>query len=165
MVSSPLDGIIALYPYTSANQALLTEWKISGNRGLSEPFATSFALALRRFVGCDLTVIPVPPRPGKIREKGWDQMEEIAGILAKKHAVNVIRPLTRNARIQQKKLGHEERLRNLKGAIRCDGANSFPPVLYVIDDLVATGSTLESCAEALKGAGARKVYGLALFYD
>ncbi len=163
--SSPLDGIHVLYPYDSANQLLLTAWKIAGLRGLSPYFARCFALALARLDAGERAVIPVPPRPGKIRERGWDQMEEIAAILRKRHRVNVMRPLTRKSAIQQKKLGHEERLMNLKGAIRCERFESYPPNVYVIDDLTATGSTLEACAEALKSAGAGKVYGLALFYD
>lgn len=162
---SPLDGLHVLFPYDSANQTLLTTWKISGLRQLSLCFSRCFALALKRFVSGSYAIVPVPPRPGKIHERGWDQMEEIAGLLERSHGMPVIRPLERLAGIQQKKLGHEGRLTNLKGAITCKKSSPFPETLFVIDDLTATGSTLEVCAEALKSAGAGKVYGLALFYD
>lgn len=160
-----LDGMLPLFAYSPAGQELLTRWKISGSRGLSEPFSNCLAYALKVIALKDCAVIPVPPRPGKLREKGWDQMEELAGFLERVHGFRVERPLTRSVTVQQKKLGHEARMRNLKGAIRCAPGKALPPVVWVIDDLVATGSTIAACAEALKGAGVGKVYGLALFYD
>lgn len=160
-----IDGIQVLFPYDSANQTLLTAWKIAGLRGLSPLFASCLDRALKRLQPSPLAIIPVPPRQGKVREKGWDQMEELAVILHRRYGYRILRPLVRRAGIQQKKLGHEGRLSNLKGAIDCISADPLPSPLFVLDDLVATGSTLEACAAALKAAGAGKVYGLALFYD
>lgn len=134
-------------------------------RGLSAPFSSCLALALKAVAHEDFMIVPVPPRPGKVREKGWDQMEEIANLLDRVHGFRVERPLSRSVSVQQKKLGHDARLKNLKGAIRCKAHGTFPGVAWIIDDLVATGSTMDACAEALKGEGVGKVYGMALFYD
>ncbi len=163
--SSPLDGIHSLFPYSPACQDLLTRWKIEGLRGLGVPLTELVAIALARLAEGEFGIVPVPPRPGKIRERGWDQMEDIARGLERRHGFYVLRPLTRCAGIQQKKLGRLGRLENLKGAIRCAATGPYPDTIFVIDDLVATGSTLAACAEALKAQGVGKVYGFTLFYD
>ena len=54
-------------------------------------------------------------------------------------------------------------MENLKGKI-CLCAKP-PETILVIDDVVTTGSTMETCSGVLKDGGAEKVYGLCLFYD
>jgi predicted amidophosphoribosyltransferase len=63
----------------------------------------------------------------------------------------------------QKKLGRRDRLENLEG--RFVPAATVPRKALLIDDVMTTGATLESCAAALKGAGAEQVCGVCLFYD
>jgi predicted amidophosphoribosyltransferase len=55
----------------------------------------------------------------------------------------------------------EDRRNNLDGAFSCDGRLTGSCVL-LIDDVVTTGSTISSCAEALKSSGASTVFGVAL---
>lgn len=157
-----IDRIIPLFPYTSLGQELLTSWKIKGCRGLSRIFSLCYATALEK---SDFMIIPVPPRPGKIREKGWDQMEEIACFLETDFQIKVNRILKRQHSFQQKKLGRLERKLNLKGKISVLPDVIIPKTAILIDDLMTTGSTLDACAEALKCAGTLKVYGLTLFHD
>lgn len=163
---SAMDRIIPLFPYDGGGQRLLTSWKIDGCRGLSAIFASVIDKNLSTIPDIKLhaTIVPVPPRPGKIRSKGWDQIEELSRILENKHHVKIERILQRTAREQQKSLGREARLHNMKGNISCLNVKA-PETAIIIDDLMTTGATLESCAEALKNAGSRVVYGLTLFHD
>ena len=157
-----IDRIIPLFPYTSLGQELLTSWKIKGCRGLSRIFSECFANALKKN---DFVIVPVPPRPGKIRQKGWDQMEEISFFLEKVFHRKVNRILERQNSFEQKKLGRLERKLNLKGKIRVVKGVPIPSTVILIDDLMTTGSTLDACAEALKCSGVHTVYALTLFHD
>jgi predicted amidophosphoribosyltransferase len=56
----------------------------------------------------------------------------------------------------------EERQRNLAGAFVCRDAKLAGKRVLVIDDVCTTGATLNSCAAALRAAGAASVWGLAL---
>ena len=161
-----VDRIIPLMPYTGEAQELLTEWKGAGMRVLSAVFARVLSDALRAAFpdGC-AAVVPVPPRPGKIRDRGWDQIEEISVLLERRHGIPVRRCLERTSHVQQKRLGRLERAVNLKGQVSATPGAQVPRTAVVIDDLMTTGSTIDACAGALKDAGCEKVYALALFYD
>lgn len=168
---SSVDRIIPLYSYAAEGQELLNLWKTTGVRGLSRVFAQCLAAALQaqadRSGGACLpvTVVPVPPRPKKMREKGWDQVEELSRILERCCRVRVLRALVRTSGIQQKKLGRLARYSNLKGHIRLKEGVAVPDCVILLDDLMTTGSTVDACAEALKEAGCGKVYALTLFFD
>jgi len=168
---SAIDRIVPLYSYASEGQELLNLWKTTGVRGLSIVFAQCMAEALRSGAGTTgdadrpVTLVPVPPRPRKIREKGWDQIEEVSGILERRFGMTVLRALVRTSAVQQKKLGRLARYSNLKGRICVKPGCRVPRSVILVDDLMTTGSTLDACAEALKAAGCGKVYGLTLFFD
>lgn len=175
-----LDKVCALYPYSPENKDLLTGWKINGERIFSHSFAEILASVLyENSVVCryrdkpvrdkaprlKTAVVPVPPRPGKIRKKGWDQIDEVCTLLKRQWHIPVSDCLVRTTKIQQKQLGKAARKMNLKGHIFVKNGYTPPDVCILIDDIITTGATLENCAEALKSKGASFVAGLTLFYD
>jgi predicted amidophosphoribosyltransferase len=110
----------------------------------------------------------VPPRPGKIRRTGWDQVERLAALLEEARpsgtpagGIPLSRCLKRLASQSQKELNREQRKKNLRGRILC--TKKPPRSVLLFDDLITTGSTLEACAAALKEGGTERVYGLTLF--
>jgi ComF family protein len=112
----------------------------------------------------DAVIVPVPPRPGKVKYSGWDQVDYLVKQLEKHpQCIPVKRCLKRSKSKVQKRLNRTERLENLKGRIYING--NTPKHAIIIDDVITTGSTLEVCAQTLKQAGAENVYGLCLFYD
>jgi ComF family protein len=140
---------------------LLGEYKFRKNLSIAEFFAEKILDILDDPVLKDAILVPVPPRPGKIKENGWDQVEYLAKKLEKYRYVS--RCLKRSRSKVQKKLGRSERLENLKGRIWLNG--TAPKTAVIIDDVMTTGSTMEVCASVLKENGSEKVYGLCLFYD
>jgi predicted amidophosphoribosyltransferase len=110
----------------------------------------------------DPLLVPVPPRPGKLRKTGWDQVEYLAR-LRKREGLPVYPCLKRLPSLSQKELNRKDRLRNLRD--RFVLTRPAPPLAVLFDDVITTGATLEACAGALKNGGTEKVYGVCLFYD
>jgi len=164
------DRLWLLFPYTGKYRKLLTAYKFKKNLCLAEFFAEKIAEIIRENpVLQDAVIVPVPPRPGKIKNTGWDQVDSLVRCLGK-HIKNqkVYQCLNRKTSRIQKRLNRNERLENLKGRIYFKRKFSKhlqgKPVLLV-DDVITTGSTLEVCSKVLKESGAVKVYGLCLYFD
>ncbi|MCR4714347.1 MAG: hypothetical protein K5751_08225 [Treponemataceae bacterium] len=185
-----LDGICSVFPYLLNKKQLLYEWKIAGRKSLTPFFAECMEkLYAYNFKG--LPIVPVPPRPGKIHKKGWDQTDSLASVFKRKYGVEVLKYLERTSMVQQKKLGRTERLsRNSqykaskilvraaqykenrvtkndyiygrKNVSFCE-ENHLPSHVVLLDDVMTTGSTLSSCAAVLKSYGIEKVSALTLF--
>ena len=58
-------------------------------------------------------IVPVPPRPGKIKENGWDQVQELSEFLEFKYEYDVERIMERRTSVQQKTLDRNERLETI----------------------------------------------------
>lgn len=143
----------------------MTEYKFNKNLALADFLAEKALEILNDPIFKEFVIVPVPARPGKIKENGWDQVDYLVKRIKKlsKGGVCVSRCLIRKKSKTQKKLNRAQRLENLKGRIKARGA--IPQNVIVIDDVITTGSTLEVCSAVLKENGAQRVYGLCLFYD
>jgi ComF family protein len=161
------DQVDVLFPYTGKYRQLLTAYKFGKNLALGNFFAEKIREMLTNDFPPEICIVPVPPRPGKIRNSGWDQVEYLAWLLERNPAdgdgLVVDRCLKRLPSQSQKKLGRENRMSNLRG--RIVPVRQVPKTAVILDDVMTTGATLDTCAAALKEAGAQTVYGLCLFYD
>jgi ComF family protein len=172
------DRVVVLYPYRGIFRKVLRAYKFGKNHGLGHYFAEKISQALSLLdLSPGAALVPVPPRPGKLRRTGWDQIEFLAKILEKGRAgepregtsgkppagPGLNRCLKRLPSRSQKELDRAGRRQNLKGRIA--GVKKAPLQAVIFDDVITTGSTLNVCAEVLKAGGAEKVYGVCLFYD
>jgi len=158
------DRAIVLFPYAGIYKKLLRSYKFDKHTALGSFFGEIIRRTLvKKGLPVETAIVPVPPRPGKIRKMGWDQVEYLARLLEKGKGLPVSRCLKRLKSKSQKELSRENRLTNLKGRIM--PKKQIPKTALVIDDVITTGSTLDVCASALKEAGSQTVCGLCLFYD
>lgn len=173
------DGIFPIQTYRLWKKDLLFSWKMLGTRSLSPFFAAAVERRIRLVeselsLSC-LPVVPVPPRPGKMKDVGWDQVDDLCFYLKRGFGRRILPLLVRKSRTQQKKLGREQRLdgigssyfpvgekksRKLLGALF---SGKIPNAVVLLDDVMTTGSTLEDCAEILKEMGVAHVYCVTLF--
>ncbi len=109
-------------------------------------------------------IIPVPLHRARRRKRGYNQAQILAENLGKMLCIPVdSKSLARRKKTSpQKKLGHNERKKNLKNAFAVTSA--FRPVRKVLlaDDIYTTGNTLDAAAKALKEKGVEKVYFLTI---
>lgn len=113
-------------------------------------------------------ITSVPMHIEKIRQRGFNQAQVLASLMAWRLAVPyqpLMRRKTQN--VTQMGLGRKERLQNLNNAYSLnkeyeDGKNLKGRVCWLIDDVTTTGATLEQGAQTLLNGGARQVYGFCL---
>lgn len=108
-------------------------------------------------------IVPVPLHRRRFLERGFNQAEILGRWWAKELGFSMITDLLLRKKNtgQQAKLGREARLKNLSGAFTTARRLNGQTVL-LIDDVFTTGSTLQECAQTLKLACAKEVWGLTL---
>ena len=155
-----------LFPYAGNFRKILTSYKFRKKTPLANFFAEKIVETIS--VNPDLheaVIVPVPPRPGKIKDNGWDQIDYLVRRILKRkqNRIQVSFCLKRRKSKVQKSLNRTERMENLKGRLYLYKA--APLSALIIDDVITTGSTMEVCASALREAGVKNIFGLCLFYD
>ena len=112
---------------------------------------------------CADVVVPVPLHPARLRERGYNQAELIARPLARQLGLQFKAFLLVRTRPRPDKLrlSRRERWTTVRGAyearagVRVDNLH-----VLLVDDVMATGATLDACSRALRKAGAARVTAL-----
>ncbi|MEA3295747.1 MAG: ComF family protein [Patescibacteria group bacterium] len=106
-------------------------------------------------------LIPVPLHRKKLKNRGYNQSQEIAKHLSR--FLNI--PLYQNVLIktknthQQVGLLSEQRQKNIKGAFACQNIEQIKnKKIFLIDDVFTTGATTSECSKILKQSGANEVW-------
>lgn len=161
-----LDRAFPIFSYRLWNTELLCRWKLECERSLSPFFSRILKVRLEQILAMfgKVSFVPVPPRPGKIKKEGWDQIEELSLFLEHRYGFSMDRILGRKSSVQQKTLDRDGRLKTIGSAYFVkDGFSPVPERICVIDDVMTTGATLEGIAGVLKEKGAKEVFAVTLF--
>jgi ComF family protein len=111
----------------------------------------------------NLTIIPIPSSPQKVRERGFDSVANLCIRLARSNeSINLdgANLFLRRQVVDQVGLSAAQRHANLEGAFGIRRA--MYGTFVIVDDVVTTGATLNSAAKALKFAGAQRIFALTL---
>lgn len=105
-------------------------------------------------------VVPVPNHPRRLRARGFNPASELAAAIASRAQLRVGVQLLERIRDtpSQTGQGRVARRRNVRGAFCARGP--VPARIWLVDDVVTTGSTLGEAARALRRAGARFIVGI-----
>ena len=167
--SSPLTVCIAAARYAADAERWIHRFKYprGGLRGL-DPAPLSVIGALLREAAArapkirpDL-VVPVPQHPNRLRARGFNPAAVLARGLARELRIPVDPVALCRTRDtpSQTGLDRRQRRRNVRGAIRARRKRPLPERVWLIDDVVTTGSTMTEAATALRRAGVVTVIGL-----
>ena len=159
-----IDGIRAPYLMDGAVRDMVYRLKYQNLRAGASDLGRLLAACLESNPMPADVLMPVPLHKRRERERGFNQSELLTRETGKRTGIPVDTRALRRTKHRPPQVsieGHEERRRNIEEAFECatevEGAN-----VLLIDDVVTIGSTMSACASALKAAGARSVWGLAL---
>jgi len=109
-------------------------------------------------VGLYDAVIPVPLHPYKLKQRGFNQSAVIAESLSAHIQAECVTTLLKRKKntVSQTTLSREERQENVKNAFMTE-RDVTGETFLLVDDVITTGATLNSCAETLKKQGAARV--------
>jgi ComF family protein len=108
-------------------------------------------------------IVPVPLHKKRLRYRGYNQSLLIARELGKLSNNDVLPDVlvrVKEGVSQARTKGVQQRVKNVKDAFSCNGYSIRNRKVILIDDVCTSGATLESCAKALKAAGAESIWGL-----
>ena len=168
-----LDGLFAPFVYAAPVSICLQRLKFARQHRLGRALgllltrelvgsghavgAAACSATSDRAVACD-SLVAVPLHPRRLRERTFNQADEIARPIARALGLALATGGVRRAVYTpaQSGLVRAERLVNPERAFRVscrlDGAR-----IAIVDDVITTGATVNALAAALKAAGARHV--------
>ena len=104
-------------------------------------------------------VLPVPLHPVRLASRGFNQAQEIAAAVARRHGLPLLTYGARRVRAPpaQSSLSAAARAENLDGAFSVSARQVTGRRVLLVDDVVTTGATAAALARATLQAGARQV--------
>lgn len=159
----------SFYNKGSRIQKLIHTLKYKGVKEVGFELGRLYGLSLKSSGfsdGIDL-IIPVPLHPSKKRKRGFNQSEIISGGISAATGipVNVTSLLRASASDTQTKRSRYERWINVEGIFIVTEAEPLKGKhILLVDDVITTGSTIESCANELLKTEDIKVSVAALAY-
>lgn len=168
-----LSAVGALYTFEKegAVQRIIHALKYRGCRALGRALGEELGLTMQvfpEFADADIDVIlPVPLHRARLRERGFNQAEEIARGVARVWHVEVRGNVLQRKRhtTSQTHLSATARRGNVADAFTTHGMELRGKTILLCDDVFTTGATLNGCASTLLDAGAKSVSALTLARD
>jgi ComF family protein len=153
----------------SKYRPILHKLKYKGQRDIGVELGIQFGQALKKselYQGIDY-VVPVPLHPKKLRVRGYNQAEAIAEGMAKVIGAELSTDhliKTEFTETQTRKT-RAERVLNVSESFSLQNTKEFENKhLLLVDDVITTGATLETCAAKLLEIEGTKVSIAALAY-
>ncbi len=152
-----LENVTSLFYYDGSGlvKEILQEIKYKNNRKLAYNLGRVLGKSILKQIGESKTIIiPVPLHTKKLRQRGYNQAEEIGrGIQAVVDLPlrNVLRRKTHH--ISATRVGKEQRMSRLMNAygIKKEIGEDIHQVV-IVDDVITTGATIKACKSAIKNS-------------
>jgi ComF family protein len=113
----------------------------------------------------NIILLPIPLHKKREKHRGFNQAELLAQSLGKKlgakvNTQSIVRERNTSA---QANLDSLKRRKNIKNAFKIKNATLFKnKMIFIIDDVCTTSSTLEECAKEIAKADPKEIWGLVL---
>ena len=163
-----IDGIRSPFRFDGVIRDAIHQFKYRNLRALAAPLAGLLVDYIATSPLPGEVMVPVPLHRKRLRERGYNQ----AGLLAREIGKLTGLPVIDNCLIRLRHTPPQTstpaagaRWDNMAGAFACGNGRLDGRQVLIIDDVSTSGATLNSCAAALKAAGATSIWGLVLARD
>jgi len=168
-----LDRLLCVFQYEGPIKKAIAWLKYKDVTGLARVLSDLMVEELQKLgveFGSQAIIIPVPLHWKRAWKRGFNQAELLARCLGQAFGLEVRTDLLRRIRDTepQTRRKRDQRRRNVSGAFAVPSSKRKEVEgqdFLLVDDVCTTGATLNACANALKRAGARYVWGLTLARD
>ena len=144
-------------PFEGMTRRAVERLSVAGERRLSEPLGRAVANCwLNTGTGGDV-LVPVPASADRVRHVGYDQAALLARVAGRRLGMRVVEALVRLPSYTPS--GADKRFEVIASARIARRS------VVLVDDVVASGATLASCAAALLAAGATQVSAVTVARD
>ncbi|HNT30761.1 MAG TPA: phosphoribosyltransferase family protein [bacterium] len=165
-----LNGLFIASHFNSTMQKVIHAYKYKYVETIAPLLADLYCTLLAtdevfiKLTQVDTLLIPVPLHRKRLNWRGFNQSELLAREYAKRFPRwRIASGLERMHETKtQMELDRENRLKNMINAFSYTGGNLENKTVLLVDDVSTTGATLFSCAEALKPANPKEIWGLVL---
>ena len=150
-------AVFSFYTRDSRIRKLIHQLKYKGIKEIGSELGRIYGNTLKstEFLKEIDLIIPVPLHPSKIRQRGFNQSDLIAGGLSESTGIPVDSGLLERKTVTktQTRKSRYDRWTNVQDIFNVKGENRLKDMhILLVDDVITTGSTIEACAnELLKG--------------
>lgn len=156
--SNAIDTTVALWRYQPPIDRLIIDLKFNQALAISHLCGHLLHRHLVGRVTMPELIVPMPLHPQRQRQRGFNQAREIARVIGRRQRIPLDdgQVFRHRATETQSLLAGKERQRNVKGAFDSHW-RSIPQSVAIVDDVIATGSTVRELAKCLKRSGVKQV--------
>ncbi|MBP6981315.1 ComF family protein [Candidatus Gracilibacteria bacterium] len=163
-----MDEIYIVTEYKNIEN-LLVRFKYQSQREIGGQFIPLFEQLLTQKFPKDslgeIFLVPIPMHWTRYFSRGFDHTLWLSKKISQKSSFPFISLLSCSffsRAFRQSHLSREKRLANKRNHFRIKSHQKIPEKVFLIDDVISTGSTANECARLLKDAGVQKVIGIFL---
>lgn len=157
----PLDGAASAVALDDAARRIVVGLKDRSEVRLVEPVGLLMAACAPPSWAAPGTAVSFVPATARARSRrGFDHGELLGRAVAERLGLPWAALLDRPRVADQRGLGRQARLGNMAERFRALPGAAAPRQVILVDDVCTTGATLYGAADALRRAGAERVFGL-----
>ena len=155
----PYDRLVSALSLTEAARRIAAAYKDGGERRLASEMARIVARCVPPDWAAEKPLVTfVPASTRAYRKRGFDHAQELSAEVARLMQLEHRGLFARPHSFDQRQLSRAQRLVNMAGRLEVEPGCAVPACVIVVDDVCTTSATLFAACDALREAGAKRIW-------